>query len=293
MVMHSNSRTLLALGTFLVLIASLGTTPAFADGGVGGSANPASKIYVADLSGSAEITSNDKVQDLTKRSVHDAQGAVIQTKKNSTNAMVYSNGTGVFFDADTKVDVKKFVQEPFTPNRTDMNVEPSISNTYAVVDHGTVGLCTSKLVAGSSMTYATSAGSVSVRGGKVVIQATDKGTVVSLISGDVTVRGGSMDMGGQNLKPGQQAIMTPGGPGQPSKITIQKIPPAQKQALDKKVTMACMAKSTVYFDVVTKLNAASEAAKSNSAASQIVAKPVTPAILPTDYTVSASRLGGG
>ena len=288
--MHSHFRTILALGTFAAIGASLGVSPVYSDP-VGQSKNPTSKLYVADMTGNAEINTGDKIQDLSKKSVHDAQGAIITTKKKSTNAMVYSNGTGIYFAPDTKVDVKKFVQEPFTPNRTDMSVEPSISNTYAVVDHGTVGLCTSKLVAGSSMTYATSVGSVSIRGGKVVIQATDQGTVVSLIQGDVTVRGGSLDMGGQNLKPGQQAILTPGGQGEPAKISIQPIPANEKSSLDNKVTMACMAKNTVYFDVIGRQEADSEAAKDQASADKIVAKPVTPDILPTDYTVSASRIG--
>ena len=98
--------------------------------------------------------------------------------------MVFSNGTGIFFDEDTRVEVKRFDQEPFVPNRTDMDAEPSVSQTQAYVPRGTVGLCTSKLVAGSNMTYRTQLGAVNIRGGKVVIQNTSGKTVISMLDGD-------------------------------------------------------------------------------------------------------------
>src|SRR5436305_1734700 len=137
--------------------------------------NPASKMYVSDVGGEAQINTGEKIQDLTKRSVYNAEGTVIQTKKveegqakgKNFSTMVYSNGTGAYFDADTRVEVKKFEQEPFTPNRGDMDVEPSISQTQAFVAHGSVGLCTSKQVAGSSMTYQTPHASVAIHGRKV------------------------------------------------------------------------------------------------------------------------------
>jgi len=69
--------------------------------------------------------------------------------------MVYSNGTGIYFDPDTRMEIRKFVQEPFTPNRADMETEPSISQTQTFLSRGLVGLCTSRLVAGSSMVYQT------------------------------------------------------------------------------------------------------------------------------------------
>ena len=103
------------------------------------------------------------------------------TKPKSTVAVVFSNGTGVFFDEDTRIEVKKFEQEPFVPNRTDTDVEPSMSQTQAFVPRGTVGLCTSKLVAGSNMTYKTQLGAVNIRGGKVVIQSFNNETKISML----------------------------------------------------------------------------------------------------------------
>lgn len=220
-------------------------------------ANPASKVYFSDVNGEALIDTGDTIQDVAKRSVYTAQGVIIETKKSdnerdrkkSFSTAVYSNGTGSFFDEDTRVEVKGFVQEPFIPNRVDAETEPSISNTNALVSRGTVGLCNSKLVAGSKMNYQTPQGSVSIRGRKVVIEATSGVTKISMLEGDGTVRAGSMDMGGHQLKSGEQAIIREGGAGQPNSIAVARIPPGEMPALDEKVAMACMAKKTVYFEV--------------------------------------------
>jgi len=211
--------------------------------------NPTSKVYVADVTGEAQIDTGVQVDDLNKKSVYNAQGTVIETKPNASNAMVYSNGTGIFFDADTRVEVKKFSQEPFTPNRSDQETEPSISQTHAFVARGSVGLCTSKLVAGSSMTYQTPLGSVNIRGRKVVVESADNVTKISMLEGESTVRGGNLDVGGHTLKAGEQALIRQGPPGQPNIVEIQQIPPDQAAQLDDKVSLACMAKKTVYFEV--------------------------------------------
>lgn len=205
--------------------------------------NPTSKVYVADVSGTAQIDTGETIDDLTKRSVYNAQGTVIETKEDSTNAMVWSNGTGIYFAPDTRLEVKRFVQEPFIPNRNDMEVEPSISRTETFMPRGAVGLCTSKLVAGSTMTYNTPHASVRLKGRKAVIEVGNDETIVSLLEGDITVRAGERDRGGQILEQGQQAIIKRDGT-----ITIQPIPDAQMKMLDDMVAMACMARKSVYFD---------------------------------------------
>jgi hypothetical protein len=211
--------------------------------------NPTSKFYVADVEGDAQIDTGEKVDDLNKQSVYNAQGTVVETKANSVNAMVFSNGTGIFFDSDTRVEMKRFEQEPFVPNRTDMDTEPSVSQTQAYLPRGTVGLCTSNLVAGSTMTYRTPLASVNIRGGKVVIQSENGVTTVSMLDGDSTVQAGNVDTGGHPLRGGEQALITAGPAGSPPVIKIQNIPSGQQSQLEGKVTMACTAKKTVYFEV--------------------------------------------
>lgn len=280
-------------------------------------ANPASKVYFADVKGIAEIDTGDTVEDLAPRSVYTAEGTIIETKApvnpNDTteysSTMVYSNGTGAFFDTDTRVELKRFVQEPFLPNRSDMDVEPSISQTQAFVSRGTVGLCASKLVAGSSMTYNTPHGSVNIRGKRVVIEAGPNETRISMLEGESTVRGGPTDMGGHSLRPGQQAIIRPGRAGEAATVQIATIPPSQLDALEEKTALACAAKKTVYFESrdlrpdttdtadgpITAFDGnsaagADDAAGAGTPAQEIVPIPIVPTNLPTEFTVSPATL---
>jgi hypothetical protein len=254
--------------------------------------NPTSKFFVTDVEGLSQVNTGEKIEELTRKSVYSAEGTIVETKPDATNAMVYSNGTGVFFDHDTRVEVRRFVQEPFTPNRTDMEVEPSISQTQSYVARGVIGLCTSRLVAGSSMTYRTRHASVSIRGRKIVIETNEKETKVSLLEGDVTVRGGDYDTGGQILRPGQQAIVTPGLRGAPNNIAIQSIPPAEIRGLEDKVSVACMAKNTVYFEVANRTTAANGKTAFDSAEQEIVPVEVVPAEMAPPFVASPSRMGG-
>ncbi|HEY9250525.1 MAG TPA: FecR domain-containing protein [Rariglobus sp.] len=257
--------------------------------------NPTSKLYVADVEGLASINTGEKIEDLTKKSVHAAEGVVLETTPNANNAIVLSNGTGIAFDPDTRLEMKRFLQEPFSPNRTDLEVEPSVSQTAAFLPRGTVGLCTSKMVAGSTMTYTTRHATVAIRGRKVVIETSDKSTIVSLLEGDVTVRGDLM-AGGQSLKPGQQAIITRNSNSEPPVITIQPIPEADMSRLSSKVTQACMARKTVYFEVSERKNQNSNDGvfnQENPVEDVLVPVEVLPGTIPPPSTVSPYTITPG
>jgi hypothetical protein len=170
------------------------------------------------------------------------------------------------------------------------------------------------------MIYSTPHGSVNIRGQKVVIQAQGNETKISMLEGDSTVRAGVTDMGGHTIHTGEQAIIKPGGPGQPNIIEIQKIPEAELGKLDEKVAMACMAKKTVYFEVRSRQqsNSTSNGGTDNGTSTsgtgevtafdtetatartgggvvptgggEIVAIPLAPSTLPVQYTTSPAQL---
>ena len=286
-----SSRRLMALGITLLFAVQFLPSSSFAEDLR--KKNPTSKFFVTDLEGQSQVNTGEKIEELTKKSVYSAEGTIVETKPDATNALVYSNGTGIFFDHDTRLEMRRFVQEPFRPNRTDMEVEPSISQTQAFLPRGVIGVCTSKLVAGSSMTYRTPYASVAIRGRKIVIETNNRLTKVSLLEGDITVRGGEYDSGGQTLRSGQQAIITPGRPGTPNSISVQSIPQEEIRALDDKVTVACMAKNTVYFEVAAR-RTTSEGDKTafDSTEQEIVPVVVVPADLSTPFVASPSRIGG-
>lgn len=237
------------------LLLAVSINPVFAQNSVT-KKSPTSKFYVADVKGFAEVNTGTKIEDLTERSVFDAEGTVIETKIDSTNAVVMSNGAGVYFTPDTRLAVKRFAQEPFSPNRTDLDSEPSVSQTRNVLVRGAVGICTGKLIAGSSMVYETVNTSLNILSQsvqKIAIQTNDEGTTVTLFEGAVTVRGDNMS-GGEPLKPGQQALIRSRGLNQPPVITIRPIPVELRENLEDMVNGACQARRKVYFDTVERQN---------------------------------------
>lgn len=275
------------------------------------SKNPASKVYVSDVNGDALIDTGETVEDLVKRTVYNAEGAVVETKSGGAveegtkaySTVVFSNGTGAFYDADTRVEMRRFVQEPFAPNRSDIEVEPSISRTHAFVSRGAVGLCNSKLVAGSIMIYETPHAALTVRGRKVVVETEDNVTKFSMLEGDSTFRAGDRDLGGRNLAQGQQAIIRRRSDGRPNEVEIRPIPEDELRVLDDRVAMACVAKRTVYFEVREKVDTSTTTADASSSTvsaftptttttttTELVAVPVVPVDMPVQYTVSPARI---
>lgn len=165
--------------------------------------SPTSKFYVAEVAGFAQVDTGEKVEDLTEKSVFDAEGTVVETKPESANSLVLSNGTGIYFAPSTKMAINRFLQEPFTPNRADLDSEPSMSQTRTTLAHGSVGLCCGKLVAGSSMVYDTPHGSVNIHSQnpqKLAIEISDTSTTITLFEGSVSLRGDNM-AGGEALDP--------------------------------------------------------------------------------------------
>jgi hypothetical protein len=307
--MKLHSARLILLG----LVASAMIAPtAFAQRQLGKKKGPTSKIYLAQTTGDSEIQTGDKIYTARQATAFDAPGTVIETKANSNNAFVYSNGTGMFVDQNTRVEIDRFVQEPFKPERStaaDAPFEPSISQSSVHVAHGAVGICTSQLISGSSMSYSTPQASVNIRGGKVSIETNADVTVIDLLDGDITVRGGSRDVGGQILRPGERATVKANPAGLPPTITISRIPPEALQMSDERVSVACNAKKSVTFETIEKKAAegldgtgsTSTAGASGSpdatggdegADQEIVVKPTVPAAPPINIVVSPDRLPG-
>ena len=282
---HTSSKT---FRVFLVTTLAVILSP-FSHGADGNRKNPTSKLYIADLEGTSSINTGEKIEGLVKKAVYSAEGTVIETTEKSRTATVLSNGTGIALDPDTRLEVRRFMQEPFSPNRTDLDVEPSISQTGAFLSRGAIGLCTSKMVAGSTMTYSTRHGTISIQGRKAVIETTDDATIVSLIEGDVTIRGDLMS-GGQSLKPGQQAVITRKSNVEPPVITIRPIPDADLERIGAKISSACMARKTVYFQDAERLNQNSSNGVFNpndgSDTGTIIPVTVIPGAIPPHITIS-------
>ncbi|MDP1578836.1 MAG: FecR domain-containing protein [Candidatus Didemnitutus sp.] len=258
---------------------------------------PMSKLYLAESVGESQITTDGRLYEAKQATAFDAPGTVLETKIDSHQAFVYSNGTGMYVDENTRVEVDRFVQEPFRPDRnTNTDIEPSISQSDVFVARGQVGICTGQMISGSTMNYGTPHGGVNIRGGKVAVQTNEKETTIYLLEGDVTVRGSGRDVGGTMLKPGEKATIRPGPPGRPPTVTIAPIPKEMMSSLDDKVAVACNAKKTVSFETIEQKSTfgpegAPEVTGTPSPEPEIVARPTTPTNPPVTVTVSLDRLG--
>ncbi len=248
-----------------------------------GSRAPTTKIYLSEAEGESAIVSKGVTYTAQQAKSFDAPGTVIETKDKAHNAFVYSNGTGLYMEQNTKIHVERFAQERFQPNsptRTNPEIEPSVSHSNVVVNRGIVGICTNQLATGTTMLYTTPLARVEIRRGRLSIETTDKESIIDLLEGDITVHNGASDKVGQVLRPGDRVIIRAAADGQPATLTLIETPKEFAQPLDERTNVACNAKKTVFFDA-------------NDAADQeISANPAVPARLPTNVTVSPDRLPG-
>ncbi len=236
---------------------------------------PASKIFVVANTGGSQVVTGGKIVAPAAKDAFRAQGAQIATKPKGSLRMVFSNGTGAFLGPETQIRVKRFEQDAFTASRTDLEREPSVSRTEVDVTHGTLAVSTSKLAAGSTMTFVTSLGSFNLRDGNLVIQADGTAVKFSLLAGEGTAYGGSLDLGGRVLHAGEQAVVLPGPPGEPNIVQISKIMPDALALLQESSELAYAARKTVFFE---------------TDAGEITPVPVVPESLPVEAAISPSKL---
>lgn len=312
-------KTLFRPFLLLTVLAIAFAPEAYAQRQLGKKKGPTSKLYLAETVGQGEITNDGRTYSPKQATAFDAPGTVIETKPGAHQAFVYSNGTGMFVDAETRIEIDRFVQEPFRPDRNkDTNLEPSISQSDVFVARGQIGICTSQLVSGSTMQYSTPHAGVNIRGGKLAIQTNGDSTTIYLLDGDATVKTGSRNNAGELLRPGEQATIRPGPPGQPPRVSVGPIDQAVMRQLDEKVAIACNAKKTVTFEAIeikaeqgleaseqepsagpanpadpTDQGDPGAAAAGEEADQEIVAVPTTPSSPPTNIVVSPARITPG
>jgi len=264
--------------------------------------NPAGKFYVADASGGIQVSNGAKIDQLVKKAVYKAEGTTIETESNSSASLVLSNSTGIHLDAGTRLQIIEFRQDAFRPNRTDLEEEPSVSQTRILVEYGTIGLSTGKLTAESTLEIDTPDASVFIHGCQVLIRVVDGSTQISMIEGAATVRTGPTGAP-TFVKSGQGIQIREGGSGQPVSVVVQEISSGGAAGLpqvsDPDVENAQAAQKLVYFNVQAPTGGAIEvfdgataqgAAPTLASVAQVVAIPVLPATPPVEPTVSAANL---
>jgi hypothetical protein len=262
---------------FSAVIWSLLTLSAFAQ------ANLPGKVYVSEVNGAVTFIVNGRTVALKKGASILVEGAHIETAVGASLVLVYSNGSSIYIDENTIVDVRRFVQKPFTPGVDTTVMEPSISETIAKVTQGRVVISTNELATGSSMIYQTPESQVRIRGKEVVIEVQNQSTNVILMNGDVTVTPVNAPPGdiGQSLQSGQMAVVTSTSAATTSVPTIQVAVVSQVLTNELAPMFASTerAQSTVIFESVTPTGAGAD-----NATPVIQAQAIVPANLPVQLT---------
>ena len=239
------------------------------------------KLYVAETGGGVTLTAADKLVDAKKGLSVPAPGDRLETAAAAYVVAVYSNGTAIYLDQKSVLEIETFTQKPF-PAGTDTSVnEPSVSTTLARLSQGRVIVATNKLATGTSMVYLTPHGEVRIRGQEVVIEANDRQTRILVVQGDVTVLRNHAPAGevGRVLKSGEMAVLGAETPGDLAG-SVSALAPAQVTPLTPQIEAAERARTIVRFESV-------------DSGSNIQPRVSVPTNLPVNLTVSPSTLQTG
>lgn len=246
------------------------------------------KVYVAEVSGGVTFVVGGKTIELKKGQTQPAQGARIDTAPGANLILVYSNGTSIFVDEKTAMEIRRFVQKPFPAGVDTAVIEPSSSDTMVSVTQGRVIITTNQLATGTSMIYLTPHAQVKIRGKEVVIEVRDQDTRITVVVGDATVTPLNAGPGGvgQVLHTGQMAIVTNASATTAAAdlIRVMTVDPSVLNGFAAQIAAAERAQKIVLFETVN---------PAGGRPPEIQAKAVVPVDLPVPLTVSPSTLRTG
>jgi len=212
------------------------------------STNLVSKLYAVDVEGEAYVENAGAILPLSAREIYVAQGSTVYTSEESTVSLVISNGTGLFLSESTRMTVTRAAQEPFQGERSDMINEPSVSNIQLEHQHGIMGICTSRLLAGTLLEVVTDEFITRIVDGKLVYERGPEGSSVTLVGGDASVQSGQIWYEGEarDLKV-RHKLFFPADGSEPIETQLSGSELAGMEGI---VTIACLARRGVYFDVL-------------------------------------------
>jgi len=149
-------------------------------------------FYVITVNGKVECTADGRIWDLKKGDQVLGRGTKIKTDKDANVTVMFSNQTVMFIDEKTELRIKRFDQEPFTPNNN-LGIEPSNSETLINLFEGELVLNTPQLLSGTHLIFETPHAQISVlnvQSGneKAYIEVNEKQTHVAVIAGKVSVK---------------------------------------------------------------------------------------------------------
>jgi hypothetical protein len=249
------------------------------------------KFFVSTVVGSVTCVTDGRVLEIKKGDTLDARGAILRTGPGEHVVVVFSNGTAVYLDENTRLDIETFEQEFFAPNNN-LGLEPSNSRLLAGLVSGRLFVSTPELRGGTSLVFNTDDASVALQSGQFVIAHSDAGTQVAVISGHATVNTRDSQNRpaafGQRLAAGEQtwtgtppsdSTLSPALPATAPPATVTPFDASWLAGISTELAAAQAAQSSVLFSI---------AATDDTGARLfgIKAQPTVPPVLPLDFVVS-------
>jgi len=210
--------------------------------------NLVSKLYAVDVEGEVYVENSGLIIPLAAREIYVAQGSTVYTSEESTASLVISNGTGIFLSESSRMTVTRAEQEPFQGERSDMINEPSVSNIQLKHERGVMGICTSRLLAGTLLEVVTDEFTTRIVDGRLVYERGPEGSSVTLVGGDASLQSGQIwyENEGRDLKV-RHKLFFPADGSEPIDTELSGQELAEMEGI---VTIACLARRGVYFDVL-------------------------------------------
>lgn len=205
------------------------------------------KLFIVDVNGDVHLVSSGKVVPFKAGETIQCKNITIESGPESSSSGVLSNNTGLFIGPNSRIELTRFEQAPFAADPNRVEDEPSISNIEGVIYSGTFAFCLANQVFGSTAKYSVLGADVTVRGKRVVTEATDTKSTFYVVEGEVTVKAGPADQAGTIVQSNKQVSITPGVGGEYPIITVSDIDPKAVERLNNALSAACLARRAVFF----------------------------------------------
>ncbi|HEY5551050.1 MAG TPA: hypothetical protein VIK52_04130 [Opitutaceae bacterium] len=205
------------------------------------------RMFIVDVTGDVHLVDAGKVVPFKSGDAIQCKNIIIESGPESNSSGVLSNNTGIFVGPNSRIELTRFEQAPFAADPSRVEDEPSISNIEGVIYSGTFAFCLANQVFGSTAKYSVLGAEVTVRGKRVVTDATDTKSTFYVVEGEVTVKAGPADQAGTVVQSNQQVSITPGVGGGYPVITVSEIDPSVADKLNNALSAACLARNAVYF----------------------------------------------
>lgn len=232
------------------------------------------KMFIVEVNGDVHLVNAGKVAPFTVGESIVCKNLVIESGPESSASGVLSNNTGLFIGPNSRFELTRFAQAPFAADPNRVEDEPSISNIEGVVYSGSFAFCFANQVFGSTAKYSVLGADVSLRGKRVVIDATDVKTTIYVVDGEATVKAGPTDQAGTIVQSNKKVTITPGVGGDYPVIVVDDIEPGMAEKLSNQLSAACLARRAVFF-----------------ATPEDPRRVLTPPESPNPPTVSVDRIG--